>query len=87
MNGNNNRSVPAKKDYTLSLSEEDIEKQLSLIFDPQICPECGQDHSFKYSFEDVETSIDDFLACLEDRISITIPIADANTPKKVGIKK
>jgi hypothetical protein len=67
----NNRAVPAKKD---------IEKQLSLIFDPQICPKCRQDHSFKNNFEDVETSIDDFLAYLENRISITIPIADACTP-------
>jgi hypothetical protein len=71
---NNNRSVPAKKGYTLSLSKKEIEKELSLIFDPQICPECGQDHSFKYSFEDVETSIDDFLAYLENRISIAVHI-------------
>jgi hypothetical protein len=81
----NNRSDPGKKDYTLSLSEEEIEKELSLIFDPQICLECGQDHSFKNNFEDVETSIDDFLACLENRIAITIPIEDANTSKKVFI--
>jgi len=74
IDNNNNRSVPAKKDYTLSLSGKEIAKQLSLIFDPQICPECGQDHSFKYSFEDVETSIDDFLAYLENRISIAVPI-------------
>jgi len=60
MTDNNNRSGPAKKSYTLSLSEEEIEKQLSLIFDPQICPECGQDHSFKSSFQDVKTSIEDF---------------------------
>ena len=41
-----NKPEQAKKSYTLSLSEEEIEKQLSLIFDPQICPECRQDHSF-----------------------------------------
>jgi hypothetical protein len=85
----NNRSVPAKKDYTLSLSEKEIEKQLSLTFDPQICLECGQDHSFKNNFKDVETSIDDFLAHLGNRISITIPIAytDAGTSKEAVIKK
>jgi hypothetical protein len=73
MFGNNNRSDPIKKGYTLSLSEEEIEKQPSLVFDPQIC---GQDHSFKNSFDDVETSIDDFLAYLRNRISITISIVE-----------
>jgi len=67
-NNNNNRSVPAKKDYTLSLSEEEIEKELSLIFDPKICLECGQDHSFKNGFENVKTSIDDFQVYFENRI-------------------
>jgi hypothetical protein len=87
----NNRSDPAKKDYTLSLSEKEIENQLSLIFDPQICPECGQDHSFKNDFEDVKTSIDDFPVYLRNRISIAIPIVErgnlANTLKKDVIKK
>jgi len=67
-NNNNNRSVPAKKDYTLSLSGKEIAKQLSLIFDPQICPECGQDHGFKNGFENVKTSIDDFQVYFENRI-------------------
>jgi hypothetical protein len=58
---NNIRSDPGKKDYTISLSEKEIEKELSLIFDPQICTECGQDHSFKNGFENVKTSIDNFL--------------------------
>jgi hypothetical protein len=79
---NNNRSVPAKKDYTLSLSEKEIEKQLSLIFDPQICLECGQDHSFKNSFEDVRTSIDDFLKYSGNRIS---GIAMSVMGGKIGI--
>jgi hypothetical protein len=57
---NNNRSDRSKKGYTLSLYEEEIEKELSLIFDPQICPECGQDHSFKNSFEDVKLNTVDF---------------------------
>jgi hypothetical protein len=57
---NNNRSDRSKKGYTLSLYEEEIEKELPLIFDPQICPECGQDHSFKNSFEDVKLNIVDF---------------------------
>jgi hypothetical protein len=76
---NNNRLVPAKKDYTLplSLSEEEIEKELSLIFDPHICAECGQDHSFKNGFENVKTSID-FPAYLRNRIPITIPIMGGN---------
>jgi hypothetical protein len=66
---NNNRSVPAKKDYTLSLSEKEIEKQLSLIFDPQICLECGQDHSFKNSFENIRTSLDNFLEYFTNNVS------------------
>jgi hypothetical protein len=71
---NNNRSVLAKKDYTLSLSEEEIEKELSLIFDPQICPVCGQDHSFKNGFENVKTSIDYFLKWIGNRGAMTIVI-------------
>jgi hypothetical protein len=85
MTDNSNRSDPGKKDYTLSLFEEEIEKQLSLIFDSQICAECGHNHSFKNSFEDVKTSIDDFLDCIRNRIFI--PIVEANTPKKSTIKK
>ena len=69
MTDNNNRSDQAKKGYTLSLSEEEIEKELSLIFEPQICLECGQDHSFKNSFEDVKTSIDDFLKYFTNNVS------------------
>jgi hypothetical protein len=84
---NNNRSVPAIKDYTLTLSEKEIEKQLSLIFDPQICTECGQDHSFKNNFEKVRTSVDDFPSYLGNRISIAEPIVDTNAPKKLVIKK
>jgi hypothetical protein len=38
MTDNSNRSDPSKKDYTLSLCEEEIEK-LSLIFDSHICAE------------------------------------------------
>jgi hypothetical protein len=64
-----NKPKEAKKGYTLSLSKEEIEKELSLIFDPQICPECRQDHNFKNSFEDVRTSIDDFLKYSRNRIS------------------
>ena len=74
MTDNNNRSDPAKKGYTLSLSEKEIENELSLIFDPQICPDCGQDHSFKNSFESVRTSIDDFLECLSRVSGIAIPV-------------
>jgi hypothetical protein len=89
MFGNNNKPKQAKKGYTLS--EEEIEKQLSLIFDPQICPECGQDHSFKNGFEDIKTSIDDLPAYLGNKISIAIPIVEggnlANTRKKGVIKK
>ena len=92
MTDNNNRSDPVKKGYTLSLYEKEIEKQLSLIFDPQICPECGQDHSFKNSFEGVKTSIDDFPVYLGNKISgIAISIVEggnlANTRKKGVIKK
>lgn len=54
-----NNTKQAKKGYTLSLSEE-IEKEISLISEPQICPECGQDHSFKNTFEDVKLNIVDF---------------------------
>jgi hypothetical protein len=71
MADNDNRSDPAKKGYTLSISEKEVENELSLIFDPQICPECGQDHSFKNSFEDVKTSIDYFLKYLTHNISGT----------------
>jgi hypothetical protein len=85
MADNNIRLDPAKKCYTLFISEEEIEEQLSLIFEPQICAECGHDHSFKNSFEDVRTSIDDFLDCIRNRIFI--PIVEANTPKRVVIKK
>ena len=74
-----NKTKQAKEDYTLSLSEEEIEKQLSLIFEPQICPECGQDHSFKNSFEGVKTSIDDFPIYLRNRIlRRAIPIVGGN---------
>jgi hypothetical protein len=62
---------PAKKDYTLS--EDEIKRELSLIFDPQICPVCGQDHSFKNTFKDTKTSIDDLPA---NRISTAIPIVE-----------
>jgi hypothetical protein len=61
MTDNSNRSDPAKKYCTLSISIEEIEKQLSIIFDSQICSECEHDHSFKNSFENVKTNIDDFL--------------------------
>jgi hypothetical protein len=71
MTDNNNRSDPAKKDCTLS--EEEIE-QLALTFDPQICSECGHDHSFK----NAKTSVDDFPVYLKNRISITIPIVGGN---------
>jgi hypothetical protein len=88
---NSTRSDPAKKGYTLSISKEEIERQLSLVFDSQICAECEHDHSFKNSFQDVKTSIDDFLAYLRNRISITIPIEEgwdlANTQKKAISKK
>jgi hypothetical protein len=77
---NNNRAVPAKKYYTLFLSEEEIEKELSLIFDPQICQECGHDHSFKNNFEDIKTSIDDFTAYHRNRISIIVSV----TGGKIG---
>jgi hypothetical protein len=87
MADNNNRSDPAKKCNTLSISEEEIEKQLSIIFDSQICAECGQDHSFKNSFEDVKTSIDDIAAYLRNRTTISISVVETNTPKRVVIKK
>jgi hypothetical protein len=87
MFGNNKISDPGKIDYTLSLSEKKIEKELSLIFDHQICTECGQDHSFKNSFEHERTSIDDFPSYLTYRISIAVPIAEANAPRKVVINK
>jgi hypothetical protein len=72
MADNNIRSDPAKKCYTLSISEEEIEKQLSIIFDSQICAECGQDRSFKNSFQDVETSIDYLPAYPRHQTSIVI---------------
>jgi hypothetical protein len=79
MTDNSNRSDPAIKDYTLSLSGKEIEKELSLIFDPQICLECGQDHSFRYSFEDVMTRRDDLPFCLRNGISGTaICVAGGN---------
>jgi hypothetical protein len=72
MTDNSNRSDPAKKVYTLSLSGKETETQLSLIFDRQTCADCGQDHSFKNSFQDVETSIDDFPSYLRNRISMVV---------------
>jgi hypothetical protein len=72
MFGNSIRSDPSKKDYTLSISEKEIENELSLIFDPQICAECRHDHSFKNSFQDAETSIDDFPSYLRNRISMVV---------------
>ena len=69
MTDNSNRSDPAKKVYTLSLSEKEIENELSLIFDSHICAGCGQDHSFKNSFEDVKISIDNFLKYFKNDIS------------------
>ena len=69
MADNSNRSDPAKEVYTLPLSEKEIENELSLIFDPQICADCGQDHSFKNSFHDVKTSIDYFLKYFTHNIS------------------
>ena len=77
MTDNSNRSDPAKNVYPLPLSEKEIEIELSLIFDCQICAECGQDHSFKNSFAGVKISIDDFLY-LRNRISIAIPIVGGN---------
>jgi hypothetical protein len=88
MFSNNNKKDPVKKCFTLS--EKKIENELSLIFDPQICTECGQDHSFKNGFEDVKTSIDDFSAYLRNRISIAIPAEGgnlANTRKEVTGRK
>jgi hypothetical protein len=88
MFGNNNKKDPVKKNFTLS--EKEIEKELSLIFDPQICTECGHDHSFKNSFEDVKTSMDNFPAYLRNRISIAIPVEGgnlANTRKEVIRRK
>jgi hypothetical protein len=69
MADNNIRSDPTKKDYTLSLPEKEIEKELSIIFDPQICPECGQDHSFRNSFENEGTSLDNFLKYFTNNVS------------------
>jgi hypothetical protein len=69
MADNDNRSDPAKKGYTLSLSKKEIENELSSIFDPQICAKCRHDHSFKNSFENVETSIDDFLKYFTSSVS------------------
>jgi hypothetical protein len=71
MTDNSNRSDPAKKVYTLPLSEKEIEKELSLIFDSHLV----SDHSFKSSSETVRTSIDDFPEYLRNRVSgIAIPI-------------
>jgi hypothetical protein len=69
MADNDNRSDPSKKGYTLSLTEKEIEKELSLIFDPQICAFCGQDHSFKNGFENVRTSIDNFVNYFTNNVS------------------
>ena len=69
MADNNIRSYPIKKDYTLSLPEKEIEKELSIIFDPQICLECGQDHSFRNSFENEGTSLDNFLKYFTNNVS------------------
>jgi hypothetical protein len=60
MTDNSNRSDPAKKVYTLPLSEKEIENELSLIFDPQICAECRQEkyaslNSCISKFEDTTT--------------------------------
>jgi hypothetical protein len=82
-----NRSDPAKKCYTLSISEEEIERQISIIFGSQICSECGQDHSFKNSFESVRTSIDYLSTNFRNRISMEIPSVEAKTPKESVIKK
>jgi hypothetical protein len=87
MTDNSNRSDPAKKCYTLSISEVEIEKQLSIIFDSKICSECAHDHSFKNSFENVKTSTDDIAAYLRNRTTISISVVEANTPKRVVIKK
>jgi hypothetical protein len=67
MFGNNNKKDLVKKCFTLS--EKEIERELFLIFEPQICLECGQDHSFKNGFEDVKTSIDDFLKYFTSSVS------------------
>lgn len=82
VNDNNYKSKQAKKGYILSLTEEEIEKELSIIFEPQICPECEQDHSFKNAFEDVKTSIDDFPDYFRSRIS---GIAMSVVGGKIGI--
>jgi hypothetical protein len=67
---NNNKKDLVKKCFTLS--EKEIEKELSLIFDPQICTECGQDRSFKNGFENIKTSIDHFLKWIGNRRVIMI---------------
>lgn len=72
MFGNSIRSDPAKKDYTLSITEKEIGKELSLAFESKICLECRQDRSLKNTFKDIETRIDDFLAYLRNKISIVI---------------
>jgi hypothetical protein len=74
MTDNSNRSDPAKKVYTLSLSGKETETELSLIFDRHTCAECEQDHSFKNSFPALETSIDYLPAYLRHRISIVISV-------------
>jgi hypothetical protein len=59
----------SKKGYFQSLTEEEIKKELNLVCDSQTCPECGQDHSFKNSFENVNTSMDDFLKYFGNNVS------------------
>lgn len=46
---------------SIVVTEEEIKKELGIVFDSQICRECEQDHSFKNNFENVKTSMDDFL--------------------------
>jgi hypothetical protein len=71
-----NNPYHAKKDYTGSLSEEEVEQELSLVYDSQICPQCKKDHSFKNIFDNVITSIDDFLN-IRNRILVrAVSIAD-----------
>jgi hypothetical protein len=74
---NSNKLDPFKKGNSLPLSEKEIKNELSLIFDSHICAECGHDHSFKNNFEDVKTSVDDFLY-RRNSISIAIPIVGGN---------
>jgi len=69
MNDSYYKSNLAKKSYAAFPSEEETEKQLSLIFDPQICPECGEDHSFKNRFENVKANMDNFPNCIRNNVS------------------